>query len=69
MSDVPSTLRRAMSVPGWASKPAWTMAELARDVPQQTSSSASRTHARTSRRESSRAIAQPETPAPMMATS
>ena len=69
MSAAPSTLRRAMCEPVGASKPAWTMAEFAFEVPQQTSSSASMTQALTSRRESSRAMEQPETPAPTMATS
>ena len=65
----PSKLRRAIRVPVAASKPACTIAELAFEVPQQTSSSASSTHALRRRRESSRAIAHPQTPAPMTMTS
>ena len=39
----PSTLSFAFSVPGFASNPAWIMALLALEVPQQTSSSRSMT--------------------------
>ena len=69
MSRAPSTLSRAMRLPVWASNPAWTIAEFALEVPQQTSSSRSTTQAETWRRESSRAMAQPLTPAPTTTTS
>ena len=66
---LPSTLKRAFRVPGSASKPAWTMAELALLVPVQTSSLRSTTQMRPLRRLSSRAMAQPMTPPPMTSTS
>ncbi len=69
MRAEPSTLSLAISVPGIASKPAWTMAEFALDVPQQTSSSASTTQAESESFASSRAMLQPLTPAPMTTTS
>ena len=66
---LPSTLNRAMSEPGRASKPAWTMAEFALDVPVHTSSPASITAARSEYLPSSIAVAQPTTPAPTTRTS
>ena len=58
-----------MSVPVFASKPACTMAEFAFDVPAHTSSSASSTRKRPSRRLSSRAMEHPLTPAPITSAS
>ena len=66
---LPRTLRRAMSEPGFASKPAWTMAELAREEPAATSSAASTSAIFRSKRERWRAMAQPVEPAPTMAMS
>ena len=43
ISSFPRTFKRAFKVPGVASKPAWIMALLAFEVPQQTSSSRSMT--------------------------
>ena len=65
----PSTLSFAIREPSGASYPAWTMALLALEVPQQTSSSFSRTQTRAAQRDNSRAEAAPETPAPIMITS
>ena len=66
---LPSTLNFALFVPGFASKPAWTMALLALDAPSATSLPASSTVTFTFQRVSSRATAQPTTPAPMTSTS
>ena len=62
---LPATLNRAFFVPGTASKPAWTMAELALLVPTHTSSPFSHRAMRRSYRLSSRAAAQPTAPPPM----
>lgn len=69
MRRLPSTLNRAFRLPGRASKPAWTMAEFALEVPVHTSSPASSTPARSVYFVSSMAVAQPVTPAPTTSTS
>ena len=65
----PWTSRRAFSVSGRWWKPAWMMPELALDTPKETSTHASSRATRSSYADSRRAIAAPETPAPMTATS
>src|SRR5215207_3344763 len=65
----PRATSRASSVPGLASKPVCRIAVLALLVPAPTSGPASINARRSSNRESSRAIAEPTSPAPTMATS
>ena len=69
ISSLPLTLSFAMREPSCASYPAWTMALLALEVPQHTSSSFSNTQIFPSYRDSSRAEAAPDTPLPMITTS
>ena len=65
----PSTLKRALSVPGTGSKPACTIAEFARVAPQAMSFPASSTQMDRSYRASSRAAVHPAMPAPTTTTS
>ena len=67
--SLPRTLSFAISVPGTQSYPAWTMALLARLAPIATSSHASLSAIFSPVCDSSRAIAQPVTPAPIISTS
>ncbi len=67
--SLPCTFILAFMVPGSASNPAWTMAEFALLVPSHTSPARSSTRNRPSRRESSRAMALPVTPAPIITAS
>ena len=69
ISLLPRTLSSALRVPGLASKPAWTIALLALEVPSQTSLSLSITHILSLYFESSIAAAQPTAPAPIIITS
>ena len=66
---LPRTLNFALLVPGFASKPAWTMALLAFDAPSATSLPASTTATLTLYLDSSLAVAHPTTPAPITITS
>ena len=68
-SSNPRATSLASSVPGLASKPVWSSAVFALLVPAPTSGPASSSVTRRSKCDSSRAIAQPTTPAPTMATS
>src|SRR6187401_3461135 len=65
----PRATRRAWRVPGFASKPVWRIAVFALLVPAPTSAPPSIRAMRKSKRASSRAIADPTSPAPTMATS
>ena len=66
---LPSTLNLALLEPGLASYPACTIPLFALEVPEQTSSSFSSTATDSSYLESSRATAEPTTPAPITTTS
>ena len=66
---MPSTLKRAIRVPGSGSYPAWMMPLLARVVPVPTSLLRSRSATRAVVLLSSKAAAHPTMPAPMIATS
>ena len=66
---LPRTLNFALFVPGFASKPACTIALLALDAPSATSDPASSTATFRFQRLSSRAVMQPTTPAPITITS
>src|SRR5215213_11447580 len=68
-SSNPRATSRASSVPGLASKPVWSSAVFALLVPAPTSGPASSSVTRRSKWLSSRAIAQPTTPAATIATS